>query len=108
MDELADDTQAFARKIASSDECVERFEEVFQYGIDNEMTPEAHLDFVIETLTDEFIREDDAIQNDVRGYGELLEKTFEKEVAQKFLDEAQERQEFLDHLKSLAEEWTDE
>lgn len=55
-----------------------------------------------------FIREDDAIQNDVPGYGELLEKTFEKEVAQKFLEKAQERQEFLDHIKSLAEEWDSE
>lgn len=107
MDDLADDTQAFAEKIAESDECQDRFESLFQRGMDDGMDPKEHLDFVVDTLTDEFIREDENIQNDVVGYGELLEKTFERAVAEQFLEEAKRRQEFLDHLQELSDELND-
>jgi len=103
MSELADDTEEFARKIANSEDCVERFEEVFQRGMDEDMTPEEHVDYVVDTLTDEFIREDDNIQNDVPGFGELLEKTFERVIAEKFQAEVERRQDFLDHIQDLSQ-----
>jgi len=120
MSDLADDTQEFAEEIAHSDECEERFEQLFDLGMNggpnpydysehiDKLEPPEHLDFVIENLTDEFIREDENIQNDVPGYGELLEKSFQREVAEMFKEEAERQQEFFDHLEELAEELSEE
>jgi hypothetical protein len=119
MSEIADDTQEFAEKIAHSDACEERFEQLFELGMNggpnpydyseniDKLEPPEHLDFIIENLTDEFVREDENIQNDAPGYGELLVKSFQREVAEMFKEEAESRQEFLEHLKDIAEDLSD-
>lgn len=110
---LSDDTEEFAKKLTESDEYEVRFEQLIEQGLSGglqpdgevgKLEPKEHLEIVVDTLTDEFIREDDNIQNQVPQYGELLEKTFERITAEKFLEEMKSRQEFLDHLEELAEE----
>lgn len=110
---LADDTEEFAKKLTESDEYEARFEKLIEKGLSGglqpngevgKLEPKEHLEVVVDTLTDEFIRENENIQNQTPQYGDLLEKTFERITAEKFLEEMRNRQEFLENLEELAEE----
>lgn len=88
MSQVSDDTAAFAEKIAESDECQNRMYELIEDNINNgfEQEPED----VVETLHTEFIENDSSIQNDVPGFGGLLEAAFKKRVSEMYRDELEQ------------------
>jgi len=108
MSEFADDIEAFAREMTHTDEFEERFDELIQEGFDKMLGPSEHLDFVVDTLFEELVADNDDIQTEVPGVGELFEATFKKETAIRFAQAVGEREEFHDHIENLAMEMDEE
>lgn len=108
MSQYADDIEEFAQKLTESEEYEERFEELVEKGFDEELPPEEHVNLVVDELTDQFVRDDPSVQNEVPEAGELLETTFEKITVEKFVEALTERKEFFDHLLDISEELSEE
>lgn len=83
MTQLADDTVAHAEKIAESDECRSRLTEL----IDETMERDDQLEYIVATLHDEFIENNENIKNDVPVVGNLLEEAFDRRVMELYRDE---------------------
>lgn len=91
MSEFADDIQEAAESLTESDEYQERFDELFQSGVEEDLEVSENLNRVMRVLTDEFLIEDDNWQTDAGPMGDLLVESFKRATAEKFILEVRER-----------------